>query len=118
MSSILLKDLSHQLQMHTVILQVGLGIIHVFQTLAPIDLEAAPFQEMPDRSDSHTRQPFRRICRDGGIPGPAVIEKWHQVQKFFPDRRCVQRNTSLEGTQKHVVSKQRELPIASDRKSR
>ena len=53
--SILLKHLDHQLQMHTRILQIGMGIVHIIQTLAPVHLEAAPPPEIPDRSGSHTR---------------------------------------------------------------
>ncbi len=48
-----------------------------------------------------------------GVPSPAVIEKWHQIQKFFPDRRCVDWNTSLKGSQKDIVPQLGELPIAS-----
>ena len=53
--SILLKRLDHQLQMHTRILQIGMGIVQVIQTLAPVHLEAAPSPDIPDRSGSHTR---------------------------------------------------------------
>ena len=53
--SILLKHLDHQLQMHPRILQIGMGIVQVIQTLAPVHLEAAPSPDIPDRSGSHTR---------------------------------------------------------------
>src|SRR2546421_4411764 len=99
--------------MHTRILQVGVGIRDMIQTVPPIHFEAAPPPEITDCSDSRARQPLRRRGDYLGVPSPAVIEKWDQVQEFFPNRRPVHRNTGLEGSQKNVVPKQRELPIAS-----
>ena len=86
----------------------------MIQTLPPIHLKSAPPPEIPDRSNSHARQPLRRRVDDSiAVPRPAVIEKWHQIHKFFPDRRCVHWNTSLKGSQKGIVPQLRELPITS-----
>ena len=113
--SILLKRLDYQLQMHTIILQVSVvNLGRRIQTLPPVQLKSAPPPEIPDRSDSHAPQPLRSRVDDSiGVPSPAVIEKWYQVHKFFPDRRCVHWNTSLKGSQEDIVPELRELPITS-----